>query len=294
MKKYAGLLIIMAGTCWGAIGIFIRKLNAIGIESMQIVEIRAIVAMLLIGIGVLIYDKRLFKIRQKHIWCFLGTGIVGIIFFNLCYFITIEASSLSVAAVLLYTAPIFVMIFSAVLFQEKITRIKVISLTMAFTGCVLVSGIFDGSAVLTAKGFLIGICAGLGYALYTIFSIYALNYGYNPLTVQFYTFLFAVIAGAFFTDFRQVEIAVVTEGTGAMAVIAGIGLICTAVPNVLYTSGLRYIDNGKTSVMASIEPVMAIVFGILLFHEVPTPLAAAGMLLSLSAIILVNYEKKGA
>ncbi len=90
------------------------------------------------------------------------------------------------------------------------------------------------------------------------------------------------------------EIAVVTEGTGAMAVIAGIGLICTAVPNVLYTSGLRYIDNGKTSVMASIEPVMAIVFGILLFHEVPTPLAAAGMLLSLSAIILVNYEKKGA
>lgn len=294
MKKYAGLFIIMAGTCWGAIGIFVRKLNSIGVESMQIVEIRAIVAMFLIGIGVLVYNKRLFRIRLKHIWCFLGTGIVGIIFFNLCYFITIEASSLSVAAVLLYTAPIFVMIFSAVLFHEKITRIKVISLTMAFTGCVLVSGIFDGGAVLTTKGFLIGICAGLGYALYTIFNRYALNYGYNPLTVQFYAFLFAVIAGAFFTDFRQVGIAIETEGAGIMVVIVGIGLLSTAVPNVLYTSGLKYIDNGKTSVMASIEPVMAIVFGILLFHEVPTPLAAAGMLLSLSAIILVNYKEKSA
>lgn len=105
MKKYAGLLIIMAGTCWGAIGIFIRKLNAIGIESMQIVEIRAIVAMLLIGIGVLIYDKRLFKIRQKHIWCFLAPASWELSFSICADFITIEASSLSVAAVLLYTAP---------------------------------------------------------------------------------------------------------------------------------------------------------------------------------------------
>ena len=292
MKKYAGLLIIMAGSCWGAIGIFIRKLNSIGVESMQIVEIRAIVAVLFIGIGVLIYDKRLFRIKVRHVWCLLGAGIVGIIFFNLCYFTTIKTASLSVAAVLLYTAPIFVMIFSAVLFKEKITGIKVISLAMAFTGCVLVSGIFDGSAVLNGKGFLIGICAGLGYALYTIFTRYALNYGYSPLTAQFYTFLFAVLAGGFFTDFGQIGEAVKTEGPWAVAVILCIGLLCTAAPNVLYTSGLRYIDNGKTSVMASIEPVMAIVFGILLFHEVPTPLAAGGMLLSMAAVILVNYEKK--
>lgn len=292
MKKYAGLLIIIAGTCWGAIGIFIRKLNSFGIESMQIVEIRAIVALLFVSAVVISYDRKLLKIQLRHIWCFLGTGIVGIILFNLCYFMTIEASSLSVAAVLLYTAPIFVMIFSAVLFKEKITGIKMISLLMAFTGCVLVSGIFDGSAILTAKGFAIGLCAGLGYAFYTIFNRYALNYGYNPLTVQFYTFLSAIIAGAFFTDFRQISDVVQTQGIIAVAVIAGIGLLCTAIPNVLYTSGLKYIDNGRTSVMASIEPVMAIVFGILLFHEIPTPLAAVGMLLSLCAIILVNLNKE--
>lgn len=292
MKKYAGLLIIVAGTCWGAIGIFIRELNSFGIDSMQIVEIRAIVAMVFISIVLISYDRKLLKIHLRHIWCFLGTGIVGIIIFNLCYFMTIEAASLSVAAVLLYTAPIFVMIFSAFLFKEKITGIKMISLLMAFTGCVLVSGIFDGSAILTAKGFSIGLCAGLGYAFYTILNRYALNYGYNPLTVQFYTFLSAIIAGAFFTDFRQISDAVQTQGIIAVVVIAGIGFLCTAVPNVLYTSGLKYIDNGKTSVMASIEPVMAIVFGILLFHEIPTPLAAVGMLLSLGAIILVNLNKE--
>lgn len=292
MKKYAPLLIIAAGSCWGAIGIFVRELNSFGVESMQIVEVRAIIALAAIGVSLFLYDKDLFKIKLKHMWCFVGNGFIGIVFFNFCYFLTIKAASLSVAAVLLYTAPIFVMIFSAILFKEQITRIKVIALTLAFIGCTLVSGIFDGSAVLNTKGFVIGICAGLGYALYTVFNRYALNYGYSSLTVQFYTFFFAVVTGAIFTDFGQVGDAIATEGFSAILVMIGIGLICTAVPNVLYTSGLKYIDNGKTSVMASIEPVMAIVFGIVLFGEIPTPLAAVGMVLSLCAIILVNYEKK--
>ncbi len=121
----------------------------------------------------------------------------GVILSNQLYYITIKPPPLSVAAVLLYTSLIFIMLFSAVLFQEKITKIKVLSFVMAFTGCMLVSGIFENSAVLNFQGMAIGLCSGVGYALYTIFSRYAINYGYPSLTIQFYTFVIAAVVGVF-------------------------------------------------------------------------------------------------
>lgn len=292
MKKYASLLILAAGTCWGCLGVFVRNLNAFGIESMEIVEMRSIVCLVLLGMAILIRDRSLFCVNPKHLWCFFGTGVVGITFFNFCYFLTMKAASLSVAAVLLYTAPIFVMLLSAVLFHESITRRKIVSLIMAFTGCMLVSGVFDGSAVLTTKGIFIGLCSGIGYACYTIFLRYAVNYGYHPLTAQFYTFLIAAIGGAFLTDFHRVAEGIEIGGTVPILLFLGIGLVSTALPNLLYNIGMKYIDNGKASVMASVEPVMAIVVGLVLFGEVPSPVAAAGMVLSISAVVLVNLEKK--
>ena len=291
MKKYASLLIVAAGACWGCLGIFVRNLNVFGIESIEIVEVRSIVCTLVFGTVILVKDRKLFHINPRHLWCFLGTGIVGITFFNMCYFLTIKTASLSVAAVLLYTAPIFVMIFSAALFREPVTKRKAVSLVMAFSGCMLVSGIFDSSAVLSLKGLIIGLCAGIGYACYTVFLRYAVNYGYHPLTTQFYTFVVAAAGGAFLADFGKVAAGVSLGGIKPVLLFAGIGILTTALPNILYNTGMKYVDNGKASVLASAEPVMAILIGIILYREIPTPLSAFGMVLSVAAIILINREE---
>ena len=292
MKKFAPFLIIIAGICWGAIGIFVRKLNSFGIQSLEIVDVRAIVSAFLIGVLLLVYNKKLLYIHPRHLWTVFGTGVAGIIFFNLCYFSTIKASSLSVAAVLLYTAPIFVMLLSSLLFKERITKKKVFCLGLSLIGCVMVSGIFDGTATLDGKGFVVGLGAGLGYALYTIFTRYALIYGEHPLTIQFYTFLFGAIGGYFISDIEIIKLSVMTYGSGPIVFILGIGIFCTAIPNVLYNYGLKYVDNGTTSIMASVEPAMAIIFGIIFFHEIPSPVAAIGMIFSLTSIILINRNKK--
>lgn len=288
MQKYAKALIVTAGVCWGCIGLFIRILNSFGVTAMQLVEARGLVAVVIIGCILFFYDKSLFKINIRHIWCFAGTGIVGIILFNLCYFTTIAETSLSVAAVLLYTAPIFVMLISAPLFGEKITKAKLVALAMAFAGCVLVSGVLNDAAVLSTKGLIIGLGAGVGYALYTVFARYALNYGYSSLTIQFYTFALAMCLGAFFTDFGQLAAAYEAHHMSFLAAIIGIGLISTTVPNLLYTTGMKYIDNGRTSVMASIEPVTAIIVGIVVFHEIPSLSGFIGIGLVLGALIVVN------
>ena len=91
-------MIILAGTLWGSMGLFVRKLNAAGLHSMEIVSLRSVVTTLLMGIFLLCYHKELFKIRIRDLWCFVGTGVFSIVFFNYCYFKTMTFSSLSVFA----------------------------------------------------------------------------------------------------------------------------------------------------------------------------------------------------
>nr|WP_316622496.1 DMT family transporter [uncultured Ruminococcus sp.] len=104
-KKLAVFFVLIAGTLWGCIGIFVRRYNAMGLSSMQTVAIRMVIAAVLFALFVLIYKRSLFKIHLKDIWIFLGSGVISVGLFTYCYFSSIELSSLSVAAVLLYTAP---------------------------------------------------------------------------------------------------------------------------------------------------------------------------------------------
>ena len=84
MKKLAPLLILTAGILWGCLGIFVRQLNNHGLVSMDIVFLRALVTCLIMGLVLLIFDRSKFRIRWKDLWCFLGTGICSIVFFNFC------------------------------------------------------------------------------------------------------------------------------------------------------------------------------------------------------------------
>ena len=134
-RKTKGILfILLAGACWGSIGIFVRRLGAAGLGSMEIVALRSIFTVIFMFLFLMVYDRSLFRIRFRDLWCFAGTGIFSMVFFNYCYFRLITISSLSVAAVMLYTAPVFVMLMSAVLFRERITPVKLIALAESLGG----------------------------------------------------------------------------------------------------------------------------------------------------------------
>jgi drug/metabolite transporter (DMT)-like permease len=230
-------------------------------------------------------------IKVKDIWCFIGTGALSVSFFNFCYFKTITLTSLSVAAVLLYTAPAFVMIMSSFLFKEEMTKKKVSALAIAFMGCVLVSGVVGGGGALNAKGLLVGLGAGFGYALYSIFGRYALQRGYNSMTITFYTFVFATLATVFMTDVSFI-INIVETRPGLSVYAAFMILVVTLFPYLCYTKGLSGMENGTASVIASIEPVMATVLGILIYKEKMTFVNAFGMLLVLGSIVILNSKSK--
>lgn len=291
MKKIAPFLVLLAGMLWGTLGFFVRVLNAEGLSSMEIVMIRAITTTILLLVYLFFYDSTLLKIRIKDIWCFLGTGLCSIVFFNYCYFKTITMTSLSVAAVLLYTAPAIVMLLSAVLFHEKITIKKIVALLATFVGCMLVTGMVGSTGGLSIAGIVVGLGAGLGYALYSIFGRYALEKGYHSLTIFFYTFLFAMIGTIPLAD--QKQILSVALGSIRMFLFCLVfGLFSTVVPYIVYTMGLKEMENSKASIIASIEPVTASILGVIVYHETIAINEIIGIVLVLASIVISNIQIK--
>ena len=290
MKKIRSFIyILLSGMLWGCMGLFVRVLNKQGIASMDIVFLRAIVTAVAMVIFLFIFHRRMLKIHWKDFWCFLGTGIASITFFNFCYFKAIMMTSLSVAAVLLYTAPAIVMILSYILFHEAFTVRKVIAIVMTFFGCMLVTGMLGQQQAITTTGLLYGLGAGLGYAFYSIFSRYALEKGYHSLTITCYTFIVTTVVSVFFTNVSKVSMVVFSSPLYVMLTVA-LGLICTVAPYLLYTLGLQEVDNSHAAIIASIEPVTATVLGFVVFGEDITVVKMMGMILVLGGMAVCNKK----
>ena len=291
MKKLAPFLVILAGCLWGTMGIFVRHLNAIGLQSMEIVEARSVLTAVGMFAALVLFRRDLLKTKAKDLWIFVGGGMASVILFNFCYFQTIQRASLSTAAILLYTSPVFVLLLSVPLFGEKFTRKKLICLVLAITGCALASGVASGGMALSPMTLLLGLESGFGYGLYSIFSRFALQRGYHPITITAYIFLFGALGGILLTDFGQITRVVSADG-GNLIYLMVYTLVTTIVPYISYTTGLQQVENGVAAVLACIEPVMATVFGIFVFSEMPTLSGWLGILLVLIALTALNLQPK--
>lgn len=286
-QKIGPILIIIAASFWGCMGIFVRKLAEFGFNAIQIVSIRITLTALFFSLILFIKNRAGFKISLRDIPLFLGLGIGSILLFTVCYFSAITIMPLSTAAILLYTSPIWIMLMSAVLFHEKITSRKVIALALAFAGCVLVSG-FSGDGI-TATGLLFGLGSSIGYGLYSILGTVALR-KYSPYTVTTYTFLIAAIGSWFINHPADMlsKFSNATDFNGLVLLSLLTALLTAVIPFLLYTLGLRNVEASKAGILATVEPMVATIVGITYFSEALTLLSGLGIFLILSAVVILN------
>ena len=292
-KGYLGdILIIIAGLFWGSMGIFVRHLNDLGFSSIQVACLRLTTAGILFALILLIKDRKGFKIALRDIPLFLALGLVSILFFTCCYFTAIRLMTMSTAAILLYTSPIWVMVLAIIFLKEKFTIQKLIALILAFAGCVLVSG-FGGKV--TVVGILVGLGSGLGYGLYSIFGTFALK-KYSPYTVTCYTFLIAGLGSIFVANPVDLvsKISTIENKPALFGFILLTAVVTAVIPFLLYTLGLNMTTAGKAAVLATVEPAAATLFGFFVMKETVGPVAIAGILLVFAAIIVLSLRKKEA
>jgi drug/metabolite transporter, DME family len=283
------IFIAISAIMWGIIAIFVRKLSSLGFTPMEIVTIRVVTAVLLLGIiGLLKYPGQM-KIHLRDSKYFIGTGIFSIVLFNWCYFSSINQLSLSFAVILLYTAPAFVVVLSYIFLKERMDALKIISVVGTLIGCTLIVGInLKETPSMNLVGILIGLGAGFGYALYTIFGKIALV-KYRPFTVTFYTFFVASITLLLFTDLFEKRSMLISSEVILYGI--GLGLFPTVLAYLFYTKGLEKMEGSKASIIATVEPVAATLLSVFLYKEDFGVLQFIGTAIILLSVILINLPK---
>lgn len=290
MKKSALVCIVAASIGWGTSGVFVDCLTPFGFTSLHMTFIRSLAMLVSMLLYVLVCDRGLFKISFPHLLLTLGSGVA---FFGTasCYFYSMVKSSVSTAVVLMYTAPIFVMVYSVLFLGEKLTRVKTFCVAIMLLGCSLVSGIIGGFRFDTV-GIVFGLLSGLCYSAYNILTKIQMKKGINPVTANLYGFLFASAIGALTADIGQIPVFIAENIRYTIPLAILLGLCTSVMPYLCYSRALKTIPAGTASSLAILEPMSATLLSVVFLGEDLLPLPAVGIALILGAVFILSRQSE--
>ena len=290
MKKRGLVYIILACILWGTSGIFVNNLAPYGVTSIQMTFIRGLVAFVCMGVFVLISDRGIVKTNLREILLFAGSG-VSFFLTATCYYQSMQLTSVSTAVVLMYTAPIFVMIYSTTFLGEKINLKKLIAVIGMIAGCCLVSGIIGGLKINIA-GIAIGFLSGISYASYNIITKIEMQKGINPVKANFYCFLFSLLVGLLFAKPAGILDCISKNPPVVISLSLGVGFFACILPYFLYTMALKEIPAGTASSLAILEPMSATIISVLILGEILSLYSIIGIVLILGSVFLLSKEEQ--
>lgn len=273
--------IITASILWGFAGILAKMIT--GMTAQSIIFYRVAFASIIFFIALLISGNlNLIKLGDKKIFLLLFAILQAATM--MAYFVSLLNASVSVAVLLLYTAPVYVTLFSPWLLKESSTKKGIIALVLSFAGVVLIvdPGKLEFSRYLI--GILAGIVAGITYAFQIMTSKY-LSLRYSGYTQALWGFVIAMLillpAGIAPTDvvFRNLDYLVL------------LAIFPTILAVSLYFNGLKKVRAQSASILGLIEPVSAVILAVVILgEEISVPQLIGGLLI-LAGATLVMKEK---
>ncbi len=286
--RAATAAVMCAGALWGTSCLFVKRLSAGGMTSVMQASFKMMITAAFYLVLLLVTDRKKLKAAPRDLPLFAAAGILSVGVFTLLHYYTLIRGQASVSISLLYTAPAWVMLLSAALFGERITRRKLAALVLTVLGCALVAGMFGEQYRTPPLIVGLSLLAGLCYGLYSVFAKIATR-RYHPLTMTFYTFLFAMLV---IVPFGHVPEAVRLMAADPPLVFwcFGKSFFSTIIPYFLYTWGIRGTEAGRAAVCAALDPLVSALFGITVFHESANAAKLAGIACILVSVVLLNLK----
>ncbi|MCR4398114.1 MAG: DMT family transporter [Firmicutes bacterium] len=279
-----------AGCVWGTLGLFVRRLQSFGLDALSITAWRTIVVSHIVLPAFFVLRRELFIIERKDAALVGLTGLTGVVLTQYSFIYSVTRTSVAVATILNYTAPLFVTIISRVCLREPITPRKVFALAMSSVGLVLILGLYDPSSIRSGPvlAHLAGLLSGFFFAVHTLISKTVVR-RYHPLTA----FAWASFVGGWSLALiarltgRQMA-AVPPQAIPTMALLcAGPGLVGF----YLYLRSLSLVPASHASITAMSEPATAAFLGFAVLGEPFAPPQALGIAVVLAAIALVTTDR---
>ncbi|AXU71369.1 TPA: EamA family transporter [Clostridioides difficile] len=289
-KSKGYVFIAIAGLLWATLGLFGKFLMGNGLTSEQVAFTRLFFGFIVLGVYSSIRTPQILKISKKGIMYSVIIGIICQAMFNLCYFKAIDIAGVSIAAVLLYTSPLFLAIFSKICYKENITRSKLFSLILCFIGAIMAvtGGRLDFQG-LNAFGLLLGVLSAIAYALMPTISKNALK-EFSSSTILVYSFLFGAIF--MIPSSRPWEILNYAKDLDVLSCMLMLGIVPAALAYIFYAAGIsKGVELSVAGVVASVELVGSVIIGCTILGESFSLGKLFGvMLMLISAVVALNLS----
>lgn len=292
MSRFAGLLVVFSSVIWATGGPVIKILLDHGLTENEIFFSKALFCVVSIMIFDVLFRKKVSKIKsKKDFMLLLICGVIGYLFYGVFYGYAVRRIPISVAVILVYTAPALVTLFSAIFFKEKLTATKKICLFLIMLGCVFVTGVFHGGmGHLSFVGVLWGLASGVCFAAYSITSSVLMK-KYDAWTVTTYNFVFSLIAISFMVEIPHTLEKVFSDHTLLLTCIY-FAVFCGTISNLVYVKAMEYIPASTAAMITTIEPTTTCIIGFIFFKEEINLLKIMGIALIVVSVIKLNYRKK--
>ena len=270
-QKTARLMLIVSMATFGTLGLFVRHIQ---VSSGELALYRAIIAAIMIGVYLFITGNKIpFKSIKRDIPFLLLSGMaMGINWILL--FEAYKYTTVSVATLSYYFAPVIVTLVCPILFKEKMTPKQIICFVMSTLGIVMITGVGDTS---TSGTHIIGIIFGLGAAIFYA-CVILINKFIKDVKGLHRTFLQFVAAIIILVPYVAATSGVNLRllngiGWGALLVV---GIVHTGITYCLYFSSLKELPGQKVAILSYIDPLVAIVISVTVLGESMTVMQAIG------------------
>ena len=292
--RLLGALAVVAAACmWGTLGFFAKVLYAEGVSFEALVMVRASVGWLAVILFLLaMRGWRSLRVARRDLAFLMPLGLIGIGLFYLLYFYTVRESTVGTAAILLYSAPAFVVVLARLFLGEALNAAKVLALLLTVGGIFLVAGAYDPANLeVSPRVLLTGLLSGLTYGLYAIFGRPVAG-RLSPDVILSYALFF----GAALLVVAALPTLDTLAGLSASSYVLlfMLAVVHTTLAFVLYTFGIGRLGAGRAAIVATIEPVVAGVMGAILLNEELTVLKVSGGLLVLAGAALAQVGPRKA
>ncbi len=283
MKKIFSprLSLILSMTCFGTIGYFVRN---IPLPSGEIALCRAFLAVVLIGVYMLLTKQKLHlrAIKKELILLFLSGAAMGVNWILL--FESYKYTTVSVATLCYYFAPVIVTAACPFLFREKAGIKQWVCFVFSTLGLVLITVSGDSSGgTQHIKGILFGLSAAVFYATVVLLNKYIKKVEGIPRTFwQFVSAVVILVPYVLFTDGVNISS---LDKTGWICLLI-VGLVHTGVTYCMYFSSLRFLSGQTAAVLSYIDPLVAVIVSVTLLGEKLTIMQVFGGILILGFTLL--------
>lgn len=264
--RAAFVSVIASAACFATLGLLTKVAFAHGAEPLSLLTVRFALAAVVMGAAQVVRDPRALRVTRGDLLRFLGLSLTGYGAASACYAFAVREIGASVTTVLLYTYPAIVSIIGWLFLKESFPPRRIAAVALTFVGCAMVANVFSGSQALSTRGVLLGLGAGLGYALFNILSYHSLRR--TPrLVLMAYTFGFSA-AGMGLAAGAAGTLSTVASWDGvAWAATVAIVAVPTFAAVMLYLGGIAKLGAPQAAIISTLELPFTVAFAAIAFVD---------------------------